>query len=196
MAPDDLQWVDAAALLLFGCLAGRARHEPLLLIGTYRDVELSDGHPLPDAEVVVLGGLDVTDVGTLLARYGPPAAAETAALVHRRTGGNPFFVQQVARLLAAWESRPPTPRAGEAGSDRQPARGLAREHTFQHGRPGGIFRRADSAGCLPADVQRWLSPGDWGSSGLGVIAVCHIRMAVDRPLGWIVLWRRGVTSVT
>ncbi|MFI8454696.1 ATP-binding protein [Kitasatospora sp. NPDC085464] len=110
---DDLQWADPASVLLLGHLGRRSRHEPLLLIGTYRDVELPDDHPLPalpGAEVVVLGGLDATGVGTLLERFGPPATPEAAALVHRRTGGNPFFVQQVARLRAAAADNP-------AGSD-------------------------------------------------------------------------------
>ncbi|MFJ8622114.1 ATP-binding protein [Kitasatospora sp. NPDC093550] len=110
---DDLQWADTASVLLLGHLGRRARHEPLLLVGTYRDVELPEDHPLPalpGAEVVVLGGLAEAETGALLARFGPPATAEAAALVHRRTGGNPFFVQQVARLRAAGRDNP-------AGSD-------------------------------------------------------------------------------
>ncbi|MEU8923662.1 AAA family ATPase [Kitasatospora sp. NPDC048545] len=106
---DDLQWADPASVLLLGHLGRRSRHEPLLLIGTYRDVELPADHPLPalpGAEVVVLGGLAAPDVGTLLERFGPPATAEAAELVHRRTGGNPFFVQQVARLRAAGGDNP------------------------------------------------------------------------------------------
>ncbi|MFG2824621.1 ATP-binding protein [Kitasatospora sp. NPDC048365] len=114
---DDLQWADTASLLLLGHLARRARHEPLLLLGTYRDVELPAGHPLPalpGAEVVELRGLDEAEVRTLLGRHGPPAAPETAASVHRQTGGNPFFVQQLARLRAAGSSG----SDGSDGSDR------------------------------------------------------------------------------
>ncbi|MFD0078102.1 ATP-binding protein [Streptomyces sp. NPDC127166] len=101
---DDLQWADTASVLLLGHLGRRARHEPLLLLGTYRDVELASDHPLlslPDADVVVLGGLAPADVAVLLDRWGEQAGAETAAAVQRRTGGNPFFVQQIARLRAA-----------------------------------------------------------------------------------------------
>ncbi|WP_406510943.1 ATP-binding protein [Streptomyces sp. NBC_00212] len=99
-----MQWADAASVLLLGHLGRRARHEPLLLVGTYRDVELAHDHPLlllPDAEAVVLGGLAAPEVAVLLDRFGQRAGADTAAAVQRRTGGNPFFVQQIARLRAA-----------------------------------------------------------------------------------------------
>ncbi|MFJ9824874.1 ATP-binding protein [Streptomyces sp. NPDC101160] len=101
---DDLQWADTASVLLLARLGRRAGHEPLLLLGTYRDVELAPDHPLlslTDADVVVLGGLAPADVAVLLDRFGEQAGPETAAAVQRRTGGNPFFVQQLARLRAA-----------------------------------------------------------------------------------------------
>ncbi|WP_190094333.1 ATP-binding protein [Streptomyces melanogenes] len=107
---DDLQWADTSSVLLLGHLGRRARHEPLLLVGTYRDVDLADDHPLralPDTEAIELGGLAPVEVAELLGRCGEPAGTEAAvdqeqaAAVHRRTGGNPFFVQQIARLRAA-----------------------------------------------------------------------------------------------
>ncbi|MFF1904469.1 ATP-binding protein [Kitasatospora sp. NPDC058218] len=101
---DDLQWADPASVLLLDHLARRARHEPLLLLGTYRDVELADDHrlrALSGADVVALGGLAPADVGVLLERIGGAVGQERAESVHRRTGGNPFFVQQIARLRAA-----------------------------------------------------------------------------------------------
>lgn len=80
-------------------------------MGTYRDVEVeSSDHPLRDlllplqtrATTVTLTGLDATGTGALMARtVGRQPAADLVSEVHRRTGGNPFFVEQTARL---WHS--------------------------------------------------------------------------------------------
>ncbi|MCZ0982616.1 ATP-binding protein [Streptomyces diastatochromogenes] len=89
---DDLQWADTASVLLLGRLGRRAGHEALLVVGTYRDVELAPDHPLlslTDADVVVLGGLAPEEVAVLMDRFGADAGPEAAAALQRRTGGNP-----------------------------------------------------------------------------------------------------------
>ncbi|MEV0718796.1 AAA family ATPase [Asanoa sp. NPDC050611] len=108
---DDLHWADAASLRLLEFAAQHTWFERLLLIGTYRDVEVeSTAHPLrplllplqAKATTVTLTGLEPPDVGTLIERVaGRPADADLVAEVHRRTGGNPFFVEQTARLWRA-----------------------------------------------------------------------------------------------
>ncbi|WP_164251924.1 AAA family ATPase [Streptomyces sp. S4.7] len=106
---DDLHWADTASLSLLEFAAQHAWFERLLLIGTYRDVEVeAPGHPLQQlilplvaraTTAVTLTGLDRDDVGALLAlttgREPEPALVDE---VHSRTGGNPFFVEQTARL--------------------------------------------------------------------------------------------------
>lgn len=106
---DDLHWADTASLRLLEFAAQHAWFERLLLIGTYRDVEVeAPGHPLQQlilplvaraTTAVTLTGLDRDDVGALLAlttgREPEPALVDE---VHSRTGGNPFFVEQTARL--------------------------------------------------------------------------------------------------
>jgi hypothetical protein len=108
---DDLHWADASSLRLLLFLARQLHGSAVLVIGTYRDAELtSQDHPARgllaelagQAELLYLAGLAVSEVGQLLAEVcGGPVPAELTAAVHQRTGGNPFFVQQVARLLAA-----------------------------------------------------------------------------------------------
>src|SRR5207344_1278309 len=45
---EDLHWADATSLRLFAFLAAELEDSALLLIGTYRDTELSRQHPLSD----------------------------------------------------------------------------------------------------------------------------------------------------
>jgi hypothetical protein len=46
---DDLHWSDKPSLLLLAHLARRVRQSRLVIIGTYRDVELERSHPLAEA---------------------------------------------------------------------------------------------------------------------------------------------------
>jgi DNA-binding SARP family transcriptional activator len=107
---DDLHWADEGSLRLLEFLAREAGDARLLLIGTYRDVELSRRHPLSQTlaeltrerlfERIVLRGLNSEDVAAFIeATWGasPPPALVSA--VHSQTEGNPFFVTEVVRLL-------------------------------------------------------------------------------------------------
>ncbi|WP_436771004.1 ATP-binding protein [Yinghuangia sp. YIM S09857] len=105
---DDLHWADSATLRLLEFAAQHAWFERLLLVGTYRDVEAeSPGHPLrplilplvAKATTVTLTGLARDEVGALMERTaGRVPDRALVGEVHRRTGGNPFFVEQTARL--------------------------------------------------------------------------------------------------
>jgi hypothetical protein len=105
---DDLHWADAASVRLLEFVARHAWFERLLVIGTYRDVEVeAAGHPLgallqpivAKATSITLSGLDQDAVGVLLAQTAGREPSEVmVAEVHHRTGGNPFFVDQTAQL--------------------------------------------------------------------------------------------------
>ncbi len=110
---DDLQWADNASLALLRHLAAADRSLRVLLLGTYRDTELSRSHPLLDALAALrrqdgvsrieLAGLDDTEVVSfLVAAAGhalDDAAVGLAHAVYRETDGNPFFVTEVLRHL-------------------------------------------------------------------------------------------------
>jgi class 3 adenylate cyclase len=109
---DDLQWADTPSLLLLEFLASELEGARLLVVGAYRDTELGRQHPLAQTlaqlaregrnERVALGGLSQGDVARfiqLTAGMAPPA--QLVATVHRKTEGNPFFVTELVRLLAA-----------------------------------------------------------------------------------------------
>jgi DNA-binding CsgD family transcriptional regulator len=124
---DDLHWADRDSLGLLRhaarhvCPAGTPRdiapvgtaadRSAVLIIGTYRDVELDPQHPLTevlailrhetDYERIALRGLGEHDVGRYLAQtvaQDPPPALVRA--LHAETGGNPFYVREIVRHLA------------------------------------------------------------------------------------------------
>ena len=111
---DDLHWVDAASLQLLRHLVASAMSMSVLVVGTFRESDLSRTHPLTAAladlrrEVCVerldLVGLEDMEILELLeAAAGHDVGDEGVALAHalrRETGGNPFFVVEVIRHLA------------------------------------------------------------------------------------------------
>jgi len=107
---DDLHWADHPSLLLLEFVARELDHSRVLVIGTYRDMELSRRHPLSLTlgelnrerlfQRVLLRGLSQEDVGRfieLVSGLTPPQGMVKA--VHRQTEGNPLFVTEVVRLL-------------------------------------------------------------------------------------------------
>src|SRR6516164_4096352 len=110
---DDLQWLDAATLDLLEDLLTRSELRHLILVGAYRDNEVTAAHPLmPKLEAIRASGrvrdiklapLTTGDLGRLAAdslRCDAEQAAPLAQLVHAKTDGNPFFVIQFFHALA------------------------------------------------------------------------------------------------
>jgi tetratricopeptide (TPR) repeat protein len=101
---DDLQWADQPSQLLLDFLARRLPVGAVAVVGSYRDLAPAPGPALAAlaarTAVLPLTGLGLDAVGDLVAdAVGDRRAAELAAGVYERTGGNPFFVQQVSWLL-------------------------------------------------------------------------------------------------
>ena len=107
---DDLHWADKPSLLLLSHLARRVRRSRLMLIGTYRDVELERSQQLAETiatlrrerlyERVLLRGLPLEDVKDFIeAVGGQESPGEFATLIFRETEGNPFFVAEILRHL-------------------------------------------------------------------------------------------------
>jgi hypothetical protein len=105
---DDLHWADPSSVRLLEFVAQHTWFERLLLVGTYRDVEVDvTGHPLAPlmlpllakATTVTLTGLGRDEVAALMTRtVGLEPEPDLVTEVHLRTGGNPFFVEQTVRL--------------------------------------------------------------------------------------------------
>ena len=108
---DDLHWADDTTVRLLRAVARSARHQRLVVVGTYRETDLDRTHPFAEAlpvlrrEVeptrIALEGLDAEEVGDLLGGMAghdvPPAFAE---LLTEQCAGNPFFIRETVLHLA------------------------------------------------------------------------------------------------
>ncbi|MFB3118911.1 MAG: AAA family ATPase, partial [Stenotrophomonas maltophilia] len=110
---DDLHWADRSSLLLLQFLAPEIAGSSLLVIGTYRDVELSRQHPLSETlaqlsrsaggrfQRVLLRGLDQENTGLLIqAGAGIEPTTGLVEALYAHTEGNPFFMTEVIKLLS------------------------------------------------------------------------------------------------
>jgi predicted ATPase len=105
---DDLQYADFASLRLLNFVLTQGAVKHLFVLGAYRDNEVSPSHPaittleeIRKAGItftsVVLKPLEVGHLKQLVAdtfHFEPSAAEPLARLLHKKTGGNPFFANQ------------------------------------------------------------------------------------------------------
>ncbi|MEG3988363.1 AAA family ATPase [Microcoleus sp. S28C3] len=110
---DDLQWADSASLKLMQLLVGESQSSHLLLIGAYRDNEVSAAHPLmltldevtktgATVNTITLAPLARTSLNQLVAdtlNCDPKLAEPLTELVYQKTKGNPFFATQFLKAL-------------------------------------------------------------------------------------------------
>lgn len=107
---DDLHWADEPSLVLLDFVARELASMRTLLVGAYREVEAHaqpeiarllariarHGHEMP------LRGLTEADVASVIEQsFGLSISAPVLSAVHAMTDGNPFFVDEVVRLLVA-----------------------------------------------------------------------------------------------
>jgi tetratricopeptide (TPR) repeat protein/tRNA A-37 threonylcarbamoyl transferase component Bud32 len=108
---DDLHWADEPTLQLLGHLAPHVASLRLLVVGTYRDVELDVKRPFAQtleglfrqrlASRITLRRMTESGVQEMLAGLSgssPPSGLSQA--VFKETEGNPFFVEEVYQHLA------------------------------------------------------------------------------------------------
>lgn len=111
---DDLQWADSASLKLIELLVTDPDSQYLLLIGSYRDNEVSLTHPtwltleqIKKTQTVVnhiiLEPLSLETVKQLVADtlQETEKSQELAELVFKKTQGNPFFMTHLLQTLHA-----------------------------------------------------------------------------------------------
>jgi tetratricopeptide (TPR) repeat protein len=105
---DDLHWADKSSLLLLQFLVREIADARLLIVGTYRDVEVARDHPLGDVlprlrrersvDRILLRGLPEPEVHALLvALRGDEVPEDFARTISQETAGNPFFILEILR---------------------------------------------------------------------------------------------------
>jgi DNA-binding CsgD family transcriptional regulator len=110
---EDLHWADSESAALFERIADAPGQR--LLVGTYRPDEVTRRHPVSgllarmerrhEVTHLRLDRLAPPESATLLASAtGEPVPYRTAMELHQRTGGNPFFLEELLRSAATTES--------------------------------------------------------------------------------------------
>jgi tetratricopeptide (TPR) repeat protein len=109
---EDLHAADMPSLLMLQFVVGDIAAARLLIIGTYRDIELGPNHPLssallelgrqPSTRSLLLEGFNEPDVSRLIeAIAGVSPSPRVSAAIHAGTGGNPLFIGELIRLLTS-----------------------------------------------------------------------------------------------
>lgn len=110
---DDLHWADKATLQLLRHVVSSTQLPRVMIIGAYRDSELSAGHPLSDTlaslrreaavdriDLVGLADLEIIEIMEHVAGHTMDQTGVDLALALRReTDGNPFFTTELLRHL-------------------------------------------------------------------------------------------------
>lgn len=107
---EDLHRADRPSLLLLEFISQQLGASKILVLGTYRDVELGRRHPLartlaelnrqPRFARLSLRGLDEREIGELIERASGSLPDEgLVSSLYRQTDGNPLFVSEMTLLL-------------------------------------------------------------------------------------------------
>ncbi len=110
---DDLQWADSASLNLIELMMSEADTENLLLVGAYRDNEVSRSHPLiktleiirsnkATINTIPLSPLEKTHLNNIVVdtlQCSEALAFPLTDLIYQKTQGNPFFSNQFIKSL-------------------------------------------------------------------------------------------------
>jgi DNA-binding SARP family transcriptional activator/class 3 adenylate cyclase len=111
LAIDDLQWCDADTVELIGFLISSRPASSVLVVGTARNEELTDSHPLASVtsglgrneavREIALSSLDLTTTAELACGLtGEQMSPDQADQFWRETAGNPLFVVEAARAMS------------------------------------------------------------------------------------------------
>jgi tetratricopeptide (TPR) repeat protein/predicted Ser/Thr protein kinase len=107
---EDIHWADSGSLHMLEHLARRTRQQPVMLLGTYREVELDEALPFHEAlmelsrrrlgQRVKLDRLDKAKTRELLAIiFAEEVTTQFLEGIYKETEGNPFFIEEVCKAL-------------------------------------------------------------------------------------------------
>ncbi|MDA4124732.1 MAG: AAA family ATPase [Thaumarchaeota archaeon] len=108
---DDMNWADAGSLDLILSAARQAQTHRILVLGIYRDVEVEEDSDLFEflyevkreklGETLTLKGFGPEDTGLMIGEIlgQKTVDVEFRDLVYAKTGGNPFFIEELVRSM-------------------------------------------------------------------------------------------------
>lgn len=104
---EDLHWADAGTLLMLRHVLRDMEQAPVLIVATYRDVELAPESPLQplvadlrrenDISRIALGGFDDDEIATLLCEAEQESSPQLVRRLREHTSGNPLFMEEIVR---------------------------------------------------------------------------------------------------
>jgi tetratricopeptide (TPR) repeat protein len=107
---DDVHWADSGSLSLMRHLARRIRKKPILLLATYREIELDAARPFREVMLALnrerlarrlkLNRLSAEHTAALLeVIFQEDVSPEFLDGIYHETEGNPFFIEEVCKAL-------------------------------------------------------------------------------------------------
>jgi DNA-binding CsgD family transcriptional regulator/tetratricopeptide (TPR) repeat protein len=160
---DDLHWADGASTELLTYLLRRLPDAPILLAGSYRTgqagralvgaIEAADR--AGDVERLALGPLKLDDAGQLV----PGSNRATRERLYAQSGGNPFYLLQLARTSHNGDSAPPAVAAAIA-QEVAALSGAARAFAEAAAVVGDPFDLDITAGAASVDEEQALASLD------------------------------------
>jgi transcriptional regulator with GAF, ATPase, and Fis domain/serine/threonine protein kinase len=114
---DDLQWTDQGSMDILYDIWLHIAGSPLLVVGCYRDKEVSQDHPLMrccsqacfsdlplyELPLAPFAQNDIEELLNALMRTKAPWTSELAAFVMRKSAGNPLYALEIVRQLVGKE---------------------------------------------------------------------------------------------
>jgi signal transduction histidine kinase len=144
---DDLHWSDEASIELIGALLRRGPRAPILIALAFRPSQaprrLSAALAVPGVRRIALSELSEAQAGELLSELEPGAVAA----IYRHGGGNPFYLEQLARAgEEAWRDRAPGGNGAGNGVPAAVAASLAEEFASLSDKQRALLDAAAVAG--------------------------------------------------
>src|SRR5258707_1302161 len=114
---DDLQWADSSSCELLAYLVRQLRGQPVMIVGTCREIELPANHPLRSVlvdlqreqavETLTIQRLTDEQIRALVSHMPEPVVS----YIQTSAAGNPFFAEELARGVGASHFAPSQPAA-------------------------------------------------------------------------------------
>jgi signal transduction histidine kinase len=144
---DDLHWSDGASIELISALLRRSPDAPILFALAFRPSKapsrLATALAVPSARRITLSELSENQAGELLGELEPRAVAA----IYRHGGGNPFYLEQLARAGEdAWRPTAPGGNGTRTGVPAAVAASLAEELAALSGKQRALLDAAAVAG--------------------------------------------------